>query len=90
MANEAVRELEDAAAEAFGYLADLAKESDRTGAKACADRLAAALRGMDEAPPRVAERSLRSFLWNLRVLGPSSWLRCAVINAWRAIFGRRN
>lgn len=51
MANEAVRELEDAAAEAFGYLADLAKESDRTGAKACADRLAAALRGMDEAPP---------------------------------------
>lgn len=33
-------------------------------------------------------RSLRSFLWNVRVLGFGAWLRCAIENARDAILRR--
>ncbi len=32
-------------------------------------------------------RSFRSFAFNVRALGPRSWLRCALTNAWRTIRG---
>lgn len=38
----------------------------------------------DRAPPL---HSLQSFRWNLRTLGPLSWLRCALSNAWDAVRG---
>lgn len=48
--NKAWEELEAAAAEAFGYLSDMAASDERyQGAKAVTDRLAAALRGVEEA-----------------------------------------
>jgi hypothetical protein len=34
------------------------------------------------------EHSFRSFLWNLRTLGPLWWLRCAIVNSWRSIWVR--
>lgn len=54
----------------------------------------------DPLPPRICDpcmesswqvigrdptRSLASFVWNFRALGPIGWLRCAIRNAWTSL-----